>query len=339
MSTKDLRRLPKVRDALSYLYVEHARIDQHEKAIAIERRDEAGFAQIPVPVASLCLLMLGPGTTITHAAVRALADNNCLVLWCGEEGVRLYAHGIGGTRNAAALLRQATLATNPALRLQVVLNMYRKRLGDLGPGPLSLRQIRGKEGIRVREAYARASREFGVPWHGRAYNRRDWRASDPVNRALSAANSCLYGLCHAAILSAGYSPALGFIHTGKQLSFVYDIADLYKADVTIPAAFKTAAESREHIERRVRLHLRDYFRKARLLQRIIPDIEEVLDIEKAPPLQPDTDYDTDDDARPGPLWDPAGHVPGGVAYDLHQESNPEEPPSVQEQRSDGRDDS
>jgi len=337
MSTKDLRQLPKVRDALTYLYVEHARIDQHQRSIAIHRIDDDGYRETPVPAASLCLLMLGPGTAITHAAIRALADNNCLVCWCGEQGVRLYAHGRGGTRNASALLRQARLATHPDSRLQVVVNMYRKRLGNLGPETLDLRQIRGKEGIRVREAYAQASREFGVPWHGRAYKRQDWRRADPVNRALSAANSCLYGICHAAILSAGYSPALGFIHTGKQLSFVYDVADLYKADVTIPAAFKAAAESSEHIERRVRLYCRDYFRESRLLQRVIPDIEEVLNVEEAVPVEEGAVYDTDDDALPGRLWDPNGDVEGGVAYGQEQEETQDRTEETEEQ-ADGRPD-
>src|SRR5207248_11211925 len=141
---------------------------------------------------------------------------------------------------------------------------------------LTRRQIRGMEGIRVREAYANASRESGVEWHGRSYRRESWGAADPVNRALSCANSCLYGVCHAAIVAAGYSPALGFIHTGKMLSFVYDIADLYKTEVTIPLAFHTVAADGNHVESRVRRECRDTFYATRLLQRIVPDIEQAL---------------------------------------------------------------
>jgi CRISPR-associated protein Cas1 len=321
---QDLRELPKVRDSLSFLYVEHARIDQHAKAIALHKVDQDGnHVEIPVPVASLQLLMLGPGVSVTHAAIRALADNSCLVLWCGEEGVRLYAFGIGGTRSAANLLRQARHACDDRTRLAVVERMYRKRLGALAPG-LSLQQIRGMEGIRVREAYATASRATGVPWHGRSYDRGRWSTADPVNRALSAANSCLYGVCHAAILATGYSPAIGFIHTGKQLSFVYDIADLYKAEVAIPIAFQAAAVQEDQIERRVRIAVRDQFHRSRLLERIASDIEDCLAVE-APDVKPGNeaarDYDADP-ARPGDLWDPTGSVEGGK-----DQSQPNQPDS------------
>jgi CRISPR-associated protein Cas1 len=156
----------------------------------------------------------------------------------------------------------------------------------------------------VRQAYAQASKQYGVAWHGRNYDRSNWQKGDPVNRALSAANALLNGLCHAAIVSGGYSPAIGFIHTGKQLSFVYDIADLYKVEFTIPLAFQAVAESAEKVESRVRRLCREKFRAAKLLHRILPDIEALLDI---PPSVPDSAGDVDGDpALPEPLWSPDG---------------------------------
>ncbi|HZS89842.1 MAG TPA: type I-E CRISPR-associated endonuclease Cas1e [Chloroflexota bacterium] len=305
---KDLHILPKVRDSMSHLYVEHCRIDQEAKAIALH--DVAG--KTPVPCSALTLLMLGPGTTVTHAAIRALADNGCMVVWCGEENVRFYAQGMGETRSARNLLRQARLCSNRTWRLEVVRRMYQRRFEEPLDDWLTLRQIRGREGIRVREAYAQASRRTGVPWHGRSYRSDNWAAADPVNRALSCANSCLYGICHAAIVALGYSPALGFIHAGKMLSFVYDIADLYKVDVTIPVAFDAVAESTEHLEGRVRRQCRDIFHREGLLKRIVPDIEWVLDIDTGTGDDADIDFDRDD-ATPGNLWDPSGAaVPGGV---------------------------
>lgn len=302
---KDLHVLPKVRDSLSYLYAEHCRIDQEDKAIALH--DAEG--KTPVPCAALTTLMLGPGTSITHAAIRSLADNGCLVVWGGEGGVRFYAQGMGETRSSRALLRQAKLCSITTARLDVVRRMYQRRFPEPLDDWLTLRQIRGKEGIRVREAYARASRETGVPWHGRSYKSSNWADADPVNRALSCANSCLYGICHAAIVSAGYSPALGFVHTGKMLSFVYDIADLYKADITIPLAFKAVADSSDGLESRVRRACRDAFHEERLLQRIVPDIDWILAVE----LGADDEAFDLDDALPGGLWDPdAGQVAGGV---------------------------
>jgi CRISPR-associated protein Cas1 len=309
---KDLHELPKLRDGLSFLYVEHCKIDQDMQSISI--RDAEG--RTPVPCAALSVLMLGPGTRITHAAIRTLAENGCLVVWCGENSVRFYAQGLGETRSAARLLRQAKLCANSDLRLQVVMRMYRKRFQEVIPEGLSLNQIRGKEGIRVRETYARLAEETGVPWTGRSYNRKNWSETDPVNKALSVANSCLYGICHAAIVSLGYSPGLGFIHTGKQLSFVYDIADLYKTEITIPAAFQAAVDIGEAggLEREVRLACRDLFKETRLLARIAEDIDDVLSVQGVITEIDEKDMDSDA-ALPGGVWDPeAKQVEGGINY-------------------------
>ncbi|MDO8586861.1 MAG: type I-E CRISPR-associated endonuclease Cas1e [Armatimonadota bacterium] len=300
---KDLHLLPKFRDSLSFLYVEHARIDRHENAIAIHDAD----GLTPAPVASLAVLMLGPGTNITQAAVTVLAENNCLVIWCGEENVRFYASGMGGTRSAARLIWQARLASQEDTRLQVVKRMYRMRFEEEVPEDITVEQLRGKEGSRVRTAYARMSAETGLSWSGRSYDRGNWNAADPVNRALSAANSCLYGLCHAAILSAGYSPALGFIHTGKQLSFVYDVADLYKVDLTIPLAFSAAADNQPQLERTVRLGCRDLFRETKLVERIIPDIR--LALGEVGNIEENSLFD-EDEALPADLWTPSSESEG-----------------------------
>lgn len=301
----DLHLLPKVRDSWSYLYLEHGKIDQDAKAIAF--RDAGG--KVAVPCANLNVLMLGPGTNITHAAVRALAENGCLLFWTGEEGVRFYAQGVGETRSARRLLRQARLWADPDTRLAVVIKMYRHRFAEPPREDLTLRQLRGMEGVRVREIYAQASRETGVEWQGRTYHRNEWRAADPINRALSCANSCLYGVCHAAIIAAGYSTGLGFIHTGKMLSFVYDIADLYKAEITIPVAFACVAVGTDDLERRVRWACREAFHAQRLLPRIVADIDGVLTL---PEGAGEADFDADM-ALPGGLWDPEmGEVAGGV---------------------------
>lgn len=305
---KNLQLLPQLKDSLSYLYVEHSKIDQDDRTISVH--DQSG--RIRVPAAALTLLMLGPGTSITHAAVHVLADVGCLIVWCGEESVRLYAQGLGETRSAARTLWQAKLWADPSSRLKVAADMYRKRFSEPLPDSLNIAELRGHEGVRVRTAYHRASDEFGVPWAGREYDRKSWGSADPVNRALSAANSCLYGLCHASILSAGFSPAIGFIHTGKMLSFVYDVADLYKCDTTIPAAFEVAKEGPAQVESRVRRLLRDRFRQTQLLDRIVADIEDLLDIDLSD--QNAQVYDGDDDALPSGLWDPDVVVQGGVNY-------------------------
>ncbi len=307
MRLKDLNTLPKVRDSFSYLYVEHCKIEQDAKAIAFFDKD----GKTSVPCANLTTLLVGPGTTITHSAVKTLADNGCLIMWSGEGAVRFYAAGMGETRAARHLLRQAYLSSIPQLRLRVVRRMYEMRFGEELSEDLTLQQIRGKEGVRVRTAYGQASAATGVEWTGRSYNRTEWKDSTPINRALSAANSCLYGVCQAAIISAGYSTALGFIHTGKMLSFVYDIADLYKADLTIPLAFQVVAESEFELESRIRHALRDKFHEQRFLQKIVLDLETALNV-KTDDNEIEFDFD---DAAPGGLWDGNdSSVSGGVNW-------------------------
>lgn len=291
---QDLHILPKLRDSLSYVYAERAVVQRYRNAV--ELVDEKG--KIALPVASLSLLLLGPGTSITHEAVKLLAQNGCSIVWTGEDATRFYAQGTGETRKAYRLLKQASLVSDPLARRKVALAMYAKRFNEtLDPG-LSLEQIRGHEGARVRNTYQTMSRRYGLKWRGRRYRRNDWEASDPVNRALSLANALLNGLCHAAIVSGGYSPGLGFIHTGKQLSFVYDIADLYKTELSIPIAFESAALSSANIDKRVRRSCREAFKEAKLLQRLLPDIDDLLDMRE----EPEPDYDADS-ALPGPLID------------------------------------
>jgi CRISPR-associated protein Cas1 len=294
---RDLHELPKLRDGLTYLYLEHGRVEQEAKAVAFVD-DKGGCIQ--APAAALAVVMLGPGTTITHAAVKALADNGCLILWTGEDGTRLYAQGSGETRKAYHLLHQARLACDPQQRLAVIRRMYQARFPELLDAGLTLEQVRGLEGVRVRQAYARASQESGVPWRGRLYDRQHWERADPVNRALSAANALLNGICHAGVVSGGYSSALGFVHTGKQLSFVYDIADLYKAEITIPLAFAVVAQGTHQLDKRVRMACRAAFKERRLLERILPDIDGVLGVSELPP---ENELDPDGDpAAPGEWW-------------------------------------
>lgn len=298
---QDLHQLPKLRDSLSYLYIEHAILDKKEKAIEFVR--ESGRTLIPI--ANLSVLMLGPGTSITHAAIATLAESGCSVVWTGQEATRFYAQGMGETRKGHRLLHQARLVSAPDLRLQVVERMYRARFDDDLPPNLTLPQVRGMEGVRVRQAYAEASRRYGVEWQGRRYDRSKWARGDAINRALSAANALLNGLCHAAIVSGGYSPGLGFIHTGKQTSFVYDVADLYKVEITIPVAFATVAQSEERVESRVRESCRQRFKEVTLLQRILPDIDGLLALpdEEPEPIEPDGDLE-EDIGLPTRLWGP-----------------------------------
>lgn len=303
---QNLHILPKFADGLSFLYLEHAKIEADSSAVVAYQQE----GTVSVPAAALATLLLGPGTSITHTAVKTLTDNGCSLLWVGEECQRMYASGSGETRRSARLLKQALLWANPKSRQEVIRRMYEIRFPDPLPPDLSLQQIRGMEGVRVRDAYAKAGKETGVEWHGRNFTPGDWNKADPVNRALSAANSCLYGVCHAAIVSAGYSPGIGFVHTGKQLSFVYDVADLFKADTVIPAAFMAVKEEPEHAEKTVRALFRMKADETKLLARIIPAIDTVFQV---PKNIADAVFD-EEAAIPAWLWDETIPIPGGVNY-------------------------
>ena len=290
---KNLQELPKLSDSISYLYLEHAIIERQDSAIVAIQKE----GRTPIPIAAMTCLLMGPGTSITHAAIRAICENGCMAIWCGENSGRFYASGIGETRSAKNLLKQAEVCMNPDLHLEAAKRMYQLRFPKVKTEGLSLQQLRGMEGIRVRKAYELASRVTGVPWRKRSYKKDQWEASDYVDQALSEANAFLYGLCHAAIVSLGYSPGLGMIHTGKALSFVYDIADLYKAETTIPAAFeavKTKKQGQE-LAREIRMKCRSYFGNAKVLSRVARDIAWVL--------QAGSEEEQSEAPPTGDLWD------------------------------------
>lgn len=303
---QNLHELPRLEDRVSYVYVEMMAIDRHDQAVVAT--DATG--SVHIPCANLAALICGPGTTITHAAVLTVADHGCSLIWTGESGVRFYAAGTPATRSTTLLEAQARLWADPTQRLRVARRLYLLRFPGEALNGLSLNQLRGREGARVRRAYRAAADTYGVPWAGRSYDPDNWHDADPINRALSAANACLYGICHAGICLLGCSPDLGFIHTGKAKSFVYDLADLYKVDVTIPAAFAAVA-SRPPVgalERAVRRAVRDHSAQYRLLDRIVTDLKQLF----GTPTSDET-YDTNP-AQPGVLWDPDHPVLGGVNW-------------------------
>jgi len=255
------------------IWLQYGAIDVQDGAFVMI--DKEGV-RTQIPVAGLACLFLEPGTRITHAAVALAAEVGCLLIWVGEGGVRFYSAGQPGGARSSRLLYQAKLALDDDLRLKVIRAMYRYRFKENPPAKRSIEQLRGIEGVRVREMYKMLAQEHGLVWAKRNYDVSNFEGQDPINQCLSAANHCLYGICEAAILAAGYAPAIGFIHTGKPLSFVYDIADLFKFETAVPIAFKTAKNNSTNYARDTRLYCRNSFRKHNLLEKIIPTIEEIL---------------------------------------------------------------
>lgn len=262
-----------MKERVSLLFLEYGQLDVLDGAFVLV--DKNG-TRTHIPVGSVACLMLEPGTRVSHAAVVLASRVGCLLVWVGEAGVRLYAAGQPGGARSDRLLYQAKLALEDGTRLKVVRKMYELRFGEAPPERRSVDQLRGIEGARVRKMYQLLAQRHGIKWSGREYDASNWGSGDVANRCLSSATACLYGITEAAILAAGYAPAVGFIHTGKPQSFVYDIADLVKFDTVVPVAFRIAARGPVEPEREVRLACRDAFRESRLLEKLIPIIEEVL---------------------------------------------------------------
>lgn len=296
-----------LKDRNSIVFVGMGQIDVKDGAFCVV--DKTSDERMLIPVGSVACIMLEPGTRVSHAAVKLAAQVGTLLIWVGDAGVRLYASGQPGGARSDKLLYQAKLALDEDLRLKVVRKMFELRFGEPAPLKRSIDQLRGIEGARVRKTYQLLAAQYGVKWEGRKYDPKDWDKGDMVNQCLSAATSCLYGVTEAAILAAGYAPAIGFVHSGKPLSFVYDIADIVKFETVVPAAFKVAARSPSQADKRVRIACRDTFRESKLLKQLIPLIEEVLAAGAiTPPLPPK-------DAQPPAIPEPpsigdSGHRSG-----------------------------
>ncbi len=294
--------LSRISDRITFLYLEHAIVHRDGNAITV--RDDRGV--VHVPAATIASVMLGPGTTISHQAMMLLADSGACSVWIGEQGVRYYAHGRPLARTSRLLEAQAELVSNQSSRLKVARAMYAMRFPGEDVASLTMQQLRGREGARVRRMYREHAAEHGVEWKSRQYRPDDFDSGDDLNQALSAATSCLYGVVHAVVVALGCSPALGFVHTGHDRSFVYDIADLYKMDVAVPVAFAVAAKQCDDLAGEVRRKMRDSMHEASLLARCAKDLHVLLGSAG--------EEDGDFSVEVVELWDTRGRVAGGQNY-------------------------
>jgi CRISP-associated protein Cas1 len=280
-----------LKDRSTILFIEYGQIDVIDGAFVVV---DVNGVRTQIPVGGVACLMLEPGTRLSHAAAALAARAGTLIVFVGEAGVRLYSAGQPGGARADRLLHQARLALDEDLRLKVVRRMFQVRFKEEAPERRSIEQLRGIEGARVKRIYELLAQQHRVTWKRRSYDPGDWDVSDTPNRCVSAATACLHGLAEAAVLAAGYAPAIGFLHSGKPLSFVYDIADLFKFNTVVPVAFEIAGahargKLREEPARAVRRACRDSFRRAALLEKLIPSIEDVLGASGVPAPETPTD--------------------------------------------------
>jgi len=300
----ELPELVRAQDRISFVYLERCIV--HRQDNAITATDERGTVHLPA--ATLGALLLGPGTRVSHQAMVLLAESGSTAVWVGERGVRYYAHGRSLARTSRLLEAQAAIVSNQQRRLAVARAMYAMRFPGEDVQGQTMQQLRGREGARVRRVYREMSSETGVVWDKRDYNTEDFASGSVINQALSAAHTCLYGIVHAVIVALGCSPGLGVVHTGHVRSFVFDIADLYKADVSIPVAFRIAATQPEDVGADTRRAVRDAVHDGKILARCARDIRQLL-LPDQDPVEDDVDADVIN------LWDGDDRVvSGGTGY-------------------------
>lgn len=315
LAAPTLTMLPRVADSLSFLYLDKVRVVQDDTGVCAQITvDEDRTDLVYIPTASVSCLLLGPGVSITTRALATLARHGTSVICTGSGAVRAYAGILPDSLTTHWLEQQVTVWSQPEQRLDAAVRMYGMRFGDTPPEGTTLSQLRGLEGQRMKSLYRLLAQQHGIGRFRRNYHPDQWHHQDPVNLALSAANTCLYGVVHAALLALGCSPALGFVHTGTQHAFVYDIADLYKAELTLPLAF--SLHRSDNPELAARRKFREDLRLLRLLPRIVEDIQTLL----TPGAIPDPNRSERRDAHMVHLWDPqAGILPAGVNYARNEE--------------------
>ena len=304
----EIKSLPRVQDRMTFIYLERCKVNRENGAITA--KDESGITHIPA--AAITVILFGPGVDVTHRAMELIGDAGVTAIWIGEHGVRFYANGRGLTNHSTLLVKQAELVSNEKKHIAVARKMYQMRFPKEDVSKLTMQQLRGREGSRVRALYRIQSEKWNVPWTKRNYNPEDYEGGDSVNKALSAGNACLYGLAQAVITAIGCSPGLGFVHVGHGLSFAYDIADLYKGEITIPMAFEVAAENPDDIGSITRRKVRDVIKNTHLLERMVRDIKYLLS---------EGDFDEDFESALY-IWDNKGeNVEHGI---LHAETMSDE---------------
>jgi CRISPR-associated protein Cas1 len=265
-----LETLAMARDRWTPIYLEHGRLEVDDSSVKWIGADGLLYR---LPVATISAILLGPGTTVTHAAMKACADSNTPVCWIGEEAMRFYAFGLAPNHDNDMPRFHASAWADKKRRADIARRMFKIRFPDVDVESRSIKELRGMEGLRVRALYAQLGLQYGVTWKGRNYDKSNWDMADGINRGLSAANASLYALCAAVVCSLGYVPSLGFVHDAGTLPFIYDVADLYKHLTSIPAAFLAARQNSADDGDLVRKLLKQRIEEEKLLQRMPKDLE------------------------------------------------------------------
>ncbi len=271
--------LPRVKDKYPFLYLERGRLEIDDSSV---KWIDCDTNVVRLPIATINCLLLGPGTSVTHEAIKVIADSNCGICWVGEDSLLFYAGGQSPTSDSRNMREQLRIAGDPKKSLEVARRMFSRRFRDIDLTDKSLNEMMGLEGARVRSLYEEKAEMYGVGWKGRRYIPGAFELSDVTNKILTSCNAALYGILGSVVHSLGYSPHIGFIHSGSPLPFIYDLADLYKEDLCIDLAFSMTLEmGGEYDRQKVSSSFRQRVLALDLLGRVVQDIEDVLGVKNA----------------------------------------------------------
>lgn len=270
----DIAALPRAEDQITFLHLFAVKVSQDDTGVLALDEDKDGRPRKTyLPIATIAAILLGPGSSISQAALSTITRHGTVIIWTGQDASRTHGWAYSLTSSARWAEAQATLWANPDTRINVAVEMYKMRFGDLPPGKPTLARLRGLEGQRMKQTYRMHASKNKVAFK-RSYQATDYDDSDPVNQALSSANAALYGVSLAGIVALGCHPGLGFIHSGNINAFVHDIADLHKAEISIPAAFRSVKTHNPGSEAR-RL-VRESMVRANTLGKVVSEIQSLL---------------------------------------------------------------
>lgn len=271
-------------DRHGLLWLERGRLTVEDGCLtfAAAHSDTLDAGEYSIPYQAVSMILLGPGTSLTQDVLRLAARHGLLLTAVGEGGVKSYtAPPIGQGRSAVARA-QALQWADPERRLDAARRLYAWRFGRILPHR-SIETLRGIEGARIKESYQRVAERYGVPWHGRRYDRSDPVAADLPNQAINHAATFVEAAADIAVAATGAIPSLGFIHEDSSNAFTLDIADLFRVEVALPLAFSTVkacnAQGIVKLEQELRRRAARAFRQEKLIPKMIDKIKELLDVD------------------------------------------------------------
>ena len=263
--------LVKVKDKISFVYIEKAKITVKDFSVVLIREDSI----VDIPIATVNTLILGIGTSITQNAVIEISKFGCTIIWSGSNLNYFYTFGQPQTFSSKNLLVQCKLHESKVASIEVIRNMYSIRYPNEHLKSKSKDDLLGLEGMKMQQCYKELANKYEVVWVERIYHVEDFYSQDYINKCITTANQLLYAVITAVVISLGFSTALSFIHNGKMLSFVYDLADLYKESLVLPLTFEYCSKTTDTDDslRELKKLLNCQFLTVRFLQSVVSDIK------------------------------------------------------------------